>query len=202
MPQWLYTRFRFSDPLAANLPWLPFGAIRFLERRLPRDAAIFEYGSGGSTLWLSRRWPGVTSVEHDPGWSQRVRDALSQARLRGTLLLQERDTTVSTSDTRLDPLFDYHSDVVPGSFERYVKAIDDYADNHFDLVIVDGRCRRSCALHATSKIKAGGLLLLDDSSRDRYQAISRLLHTWKRMDFRGVRPFTAVIGQSSVWVRP
>ena len=47
-------------------------------------------------------------------------------------------------------------------------AICDEPDASLDLVVVDGRARVECARRAMPKVKPGGLLLLDDTSRERY----------------------------------
>lgn len=36
------------------LPWLPYSAINLLQERLKEEMIVFEYGSGNSTLWLSK----------------------------------------------------------------------------------------------------------------------------------------------------
>src|SRR5262245_28763699 len=56
-------------PISAQVPWLTFGAVRFLESRLASTQRVFEYGSGGSTLFLARRVEQVISVEHDVRWA-------------------------------------------------------------------------------------------------------------------------------------
>ena len=54
------------------------------------------------------------------------------------------------------------------NFEDYVKIIDIYPNENFDLIIVDGRSRVSCLKHAQDKVKVGGFILLDDTDREEY----------------------------------
>jgi len=63
-------------------PWLTYPAIRFLQKNLPADARIFEFGGGMSTLYFSRRYPEVYTVENNPDWFERIqRTSRSQAYL-------------------------------------------------------------------------------------------------------------------------
>ena len=59
-------------PVDVELPWMSFGAVRYLERFLRPDHFVFEFGSGGSSFFLARRVASVLSVENDPAWHQRV----------------------------------------------------------------------------------------------------------------------------------
>ena len=41
-----------SSPLEIQLPWISYGAIDFLDGYLKPDMTVYEYGSGGSTLFF------------------------------------------------------------------------------------------------------------------------------------------------------
>lgn len=94
------------------------------------------------------------------------------------------------------------SAVEPGFFDGYVAAIDEEAADSFALVIVDGRARTECVRHAMPKVKPGGLLLLDDTDRVRYQPAIALLSGWERHVFEGLKPGEPSPAQTSVWRRP
>ncbi len=68
-----------KSPLDLGLPWFSYGAIDFLECYLKPDMTVFEYGSGGSTVFFSKRTARVVSREPDPVWLQRARSALPHA---------------------------------------------------------------------------------------------------------------------------
>ena len=55
------------------------------------------------------------------------------------------------------------------SFKNYVNSINNI-DVEFDLIAIDGRCKSACLKVAISKLKPGGIVLFDDSKRDRNQA--------------------------------
>jgi hypothetical protein len=96
----------------------------------------------------------------------------------------------------------YRTSLADGDFEGYVKAIAECADDSLDLVLVDGRCRAACVLEAAAKVRPGGLLVLDDSDRDRYQPAHHGLRTWPRREFWGIKPFTVPPARTTVWTKP
>jgi hypothetical protein len=116
------------------IPWFTYPAIEYLTRFDMRGWAVFEYGSGQSTAWWSRRGANVVSVEHDSGWHAEM-----QARaLPGTTLLHR--------DQR----------------DAYVGALAGTGAS-FDVVVIDGVFREHCAAVAGGALKPGGMLILDNS---------------------------------------
>lgn len=85
--RWLLTQARGRDPLRIGLPWLPFRAIAWLEQVLKPDMHLFEWGSGGSTIFFSRRVGQLVSVEHDSFWYAAVASAMSTVRPRSFVYL-------------------------------------------------------------------------------------------------------------------
>ena len=65
-----------TDQTGNPLPRDTYAAITFLENRVHKDMNVFEYGSGYSTLWWSRRAAKVVACEHDIAWAERVRRLL------------------------------------------------------------------------------------------------------------------------------
>ena len=51
------------DAAGRPVPWMGYCVIDFLEERLTRDFRIFEFGSGGSTLFWASRCAEVVSYE-------------------------------------------------------------------------------------------------------------------------------------------
>lgn len=183
-----YLRERDATTIELRSPWWPYTAIDWVGAALPQHPRVFEFGGGGSTLWLEDRGATVTVVEHDEQWHNQL------AHLLGT-------------DTRLlfrpiDASGVIPSVAAPGYFDSYVNAIQEEADNSLDLVIVDGRARVECARKAISKVKPGGLLLFDDTDRPRYQPAIDMLSGWERHDFVGVKPGQRRPAQTSAWKRP
>ena len=166
-------------------PWLVFDAQEYLEELIGKDTKVFEWGSGISTLWLARRAGTVVSVEYDPEWHAAVGAALAERGLRNCEQM----------------LFELDADATEAEHEAYASAIDGFDDEHFDLVIIDGRARVRCAANAVAKVAPGGLLLLDNAERPRYRDIFERLTAWDRTDFFGPGPYLRSFWQTQIWRR-
>lgn len=205
-PSWL--RSLRSSPVADRQPWMTYSAIEFLRGNVRPDMAVFEWGCGGSTVFLSGRVKSLTTVEHEPAWAESVRQAMiveSATSWKLRVIEAEVASPRSTADPA-DPAA-YRSAVEPWescSFQRYARFIDAAADEAFDWVLVDGRSRPSCAMHGIPKVRPGGLLVLDDAARPRYdwvhQEMARL--GWERFSFAGPVPYTFDFGSTTAWRRP
>lgn len=196
---WLTSILSRKNPLSAGQMWMPYPALTYLENRLTGYEQAFEYGGGGSTLWLAKRVATLITVEHEAGWIATIDGELRNAGLKNcTLLLREPEVSdESSGDSQA-----FRSARVEGSFESYVKAIDSVPDASLDLVIVDGRSRAACLLRAMPKVRHGGLLVLDDSYRTRYAAAMGTLSGCQRIDFCGIRPFSLSPSRTTLWIRP
>ena len=155
----------------APSPWIVFDAIDYIKSRLGKETRVFEYGSGGSTLfWLSNECSCV-SVEHDPEWHGLVRGRIAEtSSLDYRLVPPEPVVTAEELGDPADP-HSYRSDDINFtgcSFRKYVSRIDSFPDGSFDVVLIDGRARPSCIMHSAGKVRIGGLLVLDNADRDYY----------------------------------
>lgn len=185
VPRWL--RERNGSTVTLRSPWWPYSGIEWMTAALPRRARAFEYGGGGSTLWLEDREAMVTVVEHDKEWHDQLADRLGP----DTRLLFHPPTATGSIT----------SVAAAGYFDDYVAAIDREDDASLDLVIVDGRARVQCVRRALPKVKPGGLLLLDDTDRARYRPALELLRGWERNVFAGLKAGQYHPAQTSVWRR-
>ncbi len=204
LPRWLWSFAPRCSTVMDSTPWLPFRAIRWLERYLTSQSRVFEYGSGGSTLFFAQRAGHVTSVEHDGAWYSTVKAKLKELGIASCEYLHlpsssdseptpcERCTELHTSD---------RPNYVGAVFDDYVRSIDRHPDESFDLVVIDGRARVACIQHALPKVKPGGHILLDDSMRESYRRGFEFLpdecevHT-------GIRPYSTYVCQCMTWRRP
>jgi len=69
------------------VPWLRPAATDWLAAHLPAGARVFEWGAGGSTVWLARQGYQVTTIERDGSWYDTVRDELARQLLQDRVLL-------------------------------------------------------------------------------------------------------------------
>jgi hypothetical protein len=192
----------WHNALNDKVQWITFKAKAWVESYLKPNISVFEYGSGGSTIFLSRRVNTLISIEHDKSWYKKVCSALSKEKISNCeYILCEPEKKISGAMFSYD-CKTYASELrkyAGMNFEKYVKSIEKYPDGSFDLVIVDGRARSSCIRHALSKIRPGGYLMLDNSERQRYSDSISLLAGYKRTDFFGIGPYSTYLWQTSVW---
>lgn len=186
LPRWF--RERNAATITLRAPWWPYDAITWVASALPARPRVFEYGGGGSTLWLEDRSATVTVVEHDGQWQKRL-----AAQLSPTATLLFRPPTAAGT---------IPSAAASGYFDHYVAAIDEQLDDSLDLVIVDGRARVACVRRALPKVKPGGLLVLDDTDRARYRIAAEMLSGWERHVFVGLKAGQHFPAETSAWKRP
>lgn len=198
--RWKRLRGQMSEILNKEIPWLPFETSDWLESLLNKNMFVFEWGSGGSTLFLLNKVKELVSVEHDKQWFEKMRKKLLLKHKNFHYLLREPIRERRITDKVVGA---FRSSSYPKhSFEKYSKVISSWEDNYFDLVIVDGRARNSCIFEAIPKINNNGYLLLDNSEREEYNEGIKLLKDWKRRDFYGPGPFNDYFWQASIFQKP
>ncbi|RYY20032.1 MAG: hypothetical protein EOO04_20820 [Chitinophagaceae bacterium] len=202
--KWLKHSRPDSNSVKASIPWLTFSAIAEIEKKLTANMKVFEYGSGGSTLFWAARTKFVVSVEHDKSWYLTLTEELQKRRIENVnyLLIEPIPDNAFSEKSPANP-HDYISDNAQykgTNFEAYVKKIDEFEDHSFDIIIVDGRARTSCMLHAMKKIKPSGYLILDNSERDYYLSNLPIDNSkWKRTDYKGAVPFSTYFSQTTIF---
>jgi len=140
------------SPLDLELPWFSYAAIDFLEDYLTPAMTVFEYGSGGSTIFFARRAGSVVSVEDNPEWFNRVKTRIT-------------DLGIINVSLKLFP-FNFKE---PVGFESsdYLRAL---SSERPDVIVVDGseewtQVRPMCFRLAEGVIRSGGIIIVDDSWR-------------------------------------
>ena len=140
------------SPLEFEIPWFSYAAIDFLKEYLHPQMIGFEYGSGGSTLFLSRRIKFLYSVEDNPQWFERVSQKLNEKK-------------VTNVNIQLRP-FDFKN---PVGFEEsgYLKSMP---KQPLDIIVIDSseewtHVRPTCFQYAEEHIQPGGIIVVDDSWR-------------------------------------
>lgn len=165
----LFSIYDIEGMIALDVPWWTYAAIDEVDAFLASrpDARVFEFGSGASTVWLARRAAQVTSVEHHEGWHARVQSCLDALGLAGKTNL----TLVQTESLPAsDPIYVSEKAGEGGkSFEAYARAIETHRDGPFDVIVIDGRVRAACLQHAKGALAEGGMIVFDNSHRQRYR---------------------------------
>jgi precorrin-6B methylase 2 len=179
IPRLVIHRMRGIEPAE---PWIARGAVRYLDGILDKTCHLLEIGSGRSTIWYAERVRSVVSIESDRDWYDRAQRMLD-------------DGGVTNVDLRLTPT------------ELFRSEVRAFPDEVFDVVIVDAgdavqAGRVGMTDEAMSKVRRGGLLVLDNSDRRSYRAVDRVLDGWEVVRFVSmhVRPMHAT--ETSVYRRP
>ena len=178
---------------------MTYSAIDWFSRYLTNKMTVFEWGSGGSTAFFSRRAKQVFTIEHNPTWYQEVVTTIAEKRYSNVkigLVLPEKCDFADIWYTSTDAQYSGFS------FENYVRAIDIYPDDFLDVVIVDGRARPGCIRQAIPKIKFGGYLVLDNSERLEYINGINLITSWKSKIFVGPVPYNDFPSETRIWQKP
>lgn len=189
-------------------PWITFPVIVILNRVLTKNSKVFEYGGGGSTLFLSKRAKEVYTVEHNPEWFDLLKSILEKKAVKnwkGFFVKADNGNIVNNADKSVPDHYSSGDKESAGkNYEAYVKTIDQFPDGSFDLVMVDGRSRPSCIKHAIPKIKKGGYLLLDNSERAYYLThfTEIFKNEFKIIDDRfAPSPYSKYFTKTTLWIK-
>lgn len=191
--------------LETATPWLAFDAIDYLEHHLRTHIRVFEYGSGGSTLFWLRYGASCVSVEHEAHWYALLRPQLAaEPSAEYRFVAPEPVATECLPLDPADPAQYASADLAlrDYSFRAYASQIDEFADRSFDVILIDGRARPSCIMHAARKVADGGMLILDNANRSYYTAqAGDFLRGFSRMQFSGVGPCGTEMSRTDIYVR-
>jgi len=190
--------------LKKKQPWLVFDAIDFLNSLPLEGKRVFEYGSGGSTLFWLNHGAECVSVEHNPDWYKLMHHRLKgMDRIDYRLVLPEPADDKKVRDIA-DPNLYLSEDVLSlgYNFRNYVCQIDPFPDNFFDVVMIDGRARPSCIMHSADKVKKRGFLILDNADRVYYTARTiEYLEHFDCLSFFGSGPINDLQWQTDVYIK-
>jgi len=186
-------------------PWLVFDAIDYIKPRLFKGMNVFEYGSGGSTLFWIYYGANVVSIEYDPQFYKFMKKKLLPNKSMDYRLI------IPDIADHYDEFFDlsnpekyYSSDTTFHNYDffNYVTQIDAFPDESFDLILIDGRARPACIKHSVNKVKIGGLIILDNSDRDYYLINNeKCLENFSKIEFYGAVPENNIFSKTNIYTR-
>jgi hypothetical protein len=161
-----------SNAAGEAIPWYTYPATEYLSQFDVRGASVFEFGAGHSSLFWAARARRVCSVEMNPEWHATL---AAYGRPNLELFLREDKA-------------------------RYLSCLAEQGEK-FDLIVIDGRWRQSCAALAPSHLRDGGMVVLDNS--DRYPETARALRHLQffQIDFSGFGPLNAYAWTTSIFLR-
>lgn len=164
------------DKDGVEVPWMNYSVIAILKERLNKNIRLFEYGCGYSTLFYSKRVRDVIALEYDKVWLDHIK--------------QKSPENVQ---------WVYKANDIDG---EYCRAITEF-DGMFDVVIVDGRDRVNCVVQSVAKLSESGVILLDDSSRERYAEALEFAHDagFRALNIEGLKPTGRKIDRTTLFYR-
>jgi len=154
--------------------WVTYPSRSFLAARVKPEMVIFEYGCGNSTLWWAKRVKRVYSCEHNRVWYDKIKAKIP---LNVDLCLRGLDS-------------------------GYADRISEFK-NIFDVVVIDGRDRVKCAYNVVEVLKPDGVVIWDNSERDRYAQGLEYMQSlgFKRIDFDGLGALAVTPFRTSILYR-
>lgn len=192
-----YSTYKLFNP---NCPWLCITAIEFLKKYLSKDLIGVEFGSGSSTYFFCKRSKFVVSIEHNEVWHKLVKEKLEDKKIENVdyrLLPESTDGLIKKQPDFLEKWkIDLNSYSYRDSYAQYFNGLKEYEDNYFDYILVDGRARPECLFTSVPKLKSGGMMILDNSERDRYSIIFEKLKSWKTYTC------TSGLWDTTFWIKP
>jgi hypothetical protein len=189
-----------ATPLNKVYPWFSFPSIDYLSAHLSPEMHVLEFGCGYSTIWWAQRVSRITSIERSTHWMTEVKRALSNHALVNVDLIpffEFRGTTEEEIMAGCDA-----KELSP-QIRRYVQAGQRKA-GLYDVIVVDDVFRNEAAAAAIAQLKPGGMLVLDDSERERYKPTFDLFTQagWSFASFYGATPYHFHEKQTTIWHKP
>ena len=190
----LFAIYDIEDLIFLDLPWWTFKSIKFVDKyikNLNGNVDVFEYGPGASTIWLAKRCKSVTFVEHDKSFfSYLSKFTNNHKNIKGIyippILRNKKPKSFSSSCKG----FNNHY------FKNYVKKINEF-NKKFDLIIIDGRSRTFCLEESLNCLKDGGIILFDNTNRDRYKGVLKS-NKFTIKKYRGLAPGLPYFEETSI----
>lgn len=151
------------DEEGEPIPWVTYSFIDFIKNRITKQHSIFEFGSGNSTLFYTNYARKVVAVEHDKDWFEKIFSSKSD------------NSEIIFCELKKN-----------GEYSRKPLMLN----QKFDIIIVDGRDRVNCCKNSLEALAEGGVLVLDDSEREKYSEALDFLREngFRHLSFSGISP--------------
>jgi hypothetical protein len=171
--------FRRKESIDNNgqpIPWFTYPAIDFLAKYDFSDCKIFEWGAGSSTKWWAKNASSVIACEHDVDWYRNVKNE----ELKNVQIMH-----VNLNDRA-----------------RYENILDEISEK-FDVIVIDGRRRVECAKSAAAYLSKRGVIIFDNSDRERYDEGLVFLREngFRQIPFSGLVPGVCSKNETSIFYR-
>ena len=190
-----YWLFNLAHP---QRPWTSPASILIFDKVLNKTMTGLEYGSGRSTHYFANKLQRLVSVEHHESWYEKVKTALTKNSLTN---VDYRFVPKGKNGSDNEDFKVRHNGIskefkARTKYKDYFDLVNEFDNDYFDFVLIDGRARVECALNSIQKIKSGGILVLDNSERARYMPIHKALKEWDKVNT------TTGLTDTTFWFKP
>jgi hypothetical protein len=179
------------QPIECELPWISFGALRFLRSYVRPTHTVFEYGGGGSTLWFARHARSVLTMESHPDWHRTLTATLAAKGLTNTVCEFHPISGDTPEAFQSDPFF------------RRIES------GKWDIILIDCYCGHSASRYgftrpfalelAFQQLNPGGLIVLDDSWM--FKELLGPRRGWRITNFTGPGPCRYGVTSTAIFER-
>lgn len=160
-----------TDKDGRYIPWFTYPAYEFINSLDLKNKTVFEWGSGHSTVYWSKKCKSVTSVEDNKEWYEKISRFLN--RCKNVNLIFSKDK------------------------EEYLDSIK-AANFSYDLIIIDGSYRIECLKKAVGLINDGGFIIFDNSDWYEKPINEIIRNAWLKIDFNGFSPTNEYTSRTSI----
>jgi len=139
-----------------KIPWMHPDEIKMIEKYLGPNKIMLEWGSGGSTLYFSRKVKQYFAIEHDQHWYNELKENVPE---NVTLIYRAPNQKVPIAESS----YLTHKDYIDAAADFGVK---------FDFVLIDGRSRFACSQFILDHLHKNSVVFFHDfykRGRDRYR---------------------------------
>lgn len=128
----------------------------FFMSHLSPDKKVLEYGSGISTIEISKLCSSILSMEHQKVWYEKLSIKLPD---NCTLVLRQPDLP-------------YEEGFDDGTYEEFRSYVDHPVDKGlFDIILIDGRARVACASKCHQMTNENSDIFIHDFYREEYKGV-------------------------------
>lgn len=159
-------------------PWLSRSSINYIYNfyfNQNNNIDVLEYGSGSSTLWFLKNKCRVTTIENTEYWLNNLKEKIPINLIKNWKPLLKRTNTDNINN-------DYDGSDNE-NYEDYIQEVNNLG--MFDIIVIDGRCRRKCFKNSISHLKSKGLFILNNADLipNKKIDINLIPKNWIRLDF-------------------
>jgi hypothetical protein len=125
-------------------------------------------------------------------WAERVRERCPAADVR---FIPGADTELFRSKPQLHDRGVHY-------FDEYIATINSFEAESFDVIVIDGICRKECAKLAADKVKPNGIVVLDDTNPKVLKPAAEVFAGWETATLSGFKRKSGFFVYSTTFFRP